>query len=111
MEQNRNHYFDFLRGIAILMVVGIHSFKMPEGTTNSLFFVIGRELINFAVPLFLAISGIFAMRSYRRVSYGSYLKRQIPKVYVPTIIWSIPWFILALHSGKSINYCSINLIL
>jgi len=28
--KNRNHYFDFLRGIAILMVVGIHTYTMSN---------------------------------------------------------------------------------
>jgi surface polysaccharide O-acyltransferase-like enzyme len=56
--KNRNHYFDFLRGIAILMVVGIHTYTMSnfdsvEGIRN----IIIRESLNFAVPLFLAISG------------------------------------------------------
>lgn len=30
MKEGRKHYFDFLRGLAILMVVGIHTFPYKE---------------------------------------------------------------------------------
>ena len=110
--QQRNHYFDFLRGVAIIMVVGIHTYCVPDGSTNHLLYVIGRELLNFAVPLFLVISGIFAMRSFRKTgTYIPYLKKQIPKVYIPTIIWSLPWFALALHSGKGIAISTLYLFI
>lgn len=41
------------------------------------------------------------MRSFRQKGECfSYLKKQIPKVYIPTIIWSLPWFVLSLLSGE-----------
>lgn len=110
MAKQRNQYFDFLRGIAIVMVVGIHTFYIPEYSSFPILYVIGRELLNFAVPLFLVISGIYTMRSYRRDgNYLRYLKRQIPKVYIPTIIWSLPSYALALYSGKDIIVSTWNL--
>ena len=56
-------YFDFLRGIAILMVVAIHTyiagdFITADGTVRIIF----RQLLNCAVPIFLAISGFFLGR-------------------------------------------------
>lgn len=103
MANKRNLYFDFLRGIAIIMVVAIHTFTI-QGSCNALSLsLICRESLNFAVPLFLTISGIYAMRSFcKEGNYLSYLKRQIPKVYIPTIIWSIPWFALSIHSGSNV---------
>ena len=49
----RNTYFDFLRGFAIMMVVGIHTYTLGEDST------LVRQLLNTAVPLFIAISGYF----------------------------------------------------
>ena len=83
------------------MVIGIHTFPQNK----SLIYVIVREMLNFAVPLFLVISGIFATKSYKKsCNYLSYLKKQIPKVYIPTLIWSLPWFLIAtLTDTNSIN--------
>lgn len=54
-------YFDFLRGIAIIMVVCLHciDFSAMEGAVLNFFGVEFRNLLNAAVPLFLAISGYF----------------------------------------------------
>ena len=41
-----NTYFDFLRGLAIMMVVGIHTYTLGEDST------VVRQLLNTAVPLF-----------------------------------------------------------
>ena len=64
-QSSRNEYFDFLRGIAIIFVVGIHTFACSEGYSeyvrvekNAL-----RQLLNCAVPLFLAISGFFLSKN------------------------------------------------
>jgi surface polysaccharide O-acyltransferase-like enzyme len=99
---NRNHYFDFLRGIAILMVVGIHTyirsnFDSIEGISN----IIIRESLNFAVPLFLAISGFFLGKKdlSTKDNVIMFWKKQIPKVYLPCIVWSLPLFALAIYHG------------
>ena len=51
-------YFDFLRGVAIIMVVFIHCFGICYSYSNVNIPVITiRNLLNVAVPLFFAISG------------------------------------------------------
>lgn len=99
----RNPYFDFLRGIAIMMVVGIHTsvnnspgFEKFEDICTILI----RSLLNCAVPLFLAISGFFIAK--KKISSAqehlSFLKKQVPKVYIPCLIFSLPYFILSIYS-------------
>lgn len=61
--KRRNSYFDALRGIAILMVVAIHTFMACDFGCFINYMTIGiRQLLNMAVPLFLAISGFFIGR-------------------------------------------------
>lgn len=61
--KRRNSYFDALRGIAILMVVAIHTFMACDFDCFINYMTIGiRQLLNMAVPLFLAISGFFIGR-------------------------------------------------
>ena len=101
----RNLYFDTLRGIAILMVVAIHTFIACEfDNFQSICAISMREIFNVAVPLFLAISGFFIVR--KKIEYNSQIfkfwKKQIPKVYIPTLFWSIPYLTLALYHQQSL---------
>ena len=98
----RDPYFDFLRGIAIIFVVGIHTvcganFETVSG--NIAVFI--RQAIGCAVPLFLAISGYFlSKKSFtNRFEFFCFFKKQSLKIYIPTLIYSIPWLILTIHKG------------
>ncbi len=101
----RNLYFDALRGIAIMMVVAIHTFYACEfDSWLSICAISMREIFNMAVPMFLAISGFFIGRrdfeDKRQVF--AFWKKQIPKVYIPVLFWSIPYFFLSILEGQSI---------
>ena len=80
MNKSRNTYFDFLRGVAIIMVVAVHTYHKAEDS------VAFRQVLNAAVPLFIAISGFFLSQKQieQKAHYFQFLKRQIPKVYIPT---------------------------
>lgn len=91
-------YFDFLRGIAIIMVVAIHTIT----SSNSDLSICLRQFFNCAVPLFLAISGFFM--SHKDVStsdrYWQFVKKQVPKVYLPCLFWSVPLVLVDIHSNN-----------
>lgn len=92
--KERLYYFDSLRCFAIIAVVFIHSNGV--GYTNQLFStqfnfsVIFRQIANFGVPLFLAISGYFMSRRKvkNKKDYLVYLRKVLPRVFIPFIIWS-----------------------
>ena len=96
MNKSRNTYFDFLRGVAIIMVVAVHTYHKAEDS------VAFRQVLNAAVPLFIAISGFFLSQKQieQKAHYFQFLKRQIPKVYIPTLVWSLPLFIVSVKSGE-----------
>lgn len=81
-----------------MMVVGIHTYFLSDALVP----MVIRQVLNCAVPLFLAISGYFL--SHKDVSdsnkYWGFIKKQVPKVYMPCIIWSIPLFLLEFWSGS-----------
>lgn len=64
MAKQRIPYFDFLRGAAILMVVAIHTFDggLAFDSSASCAAIAVRQLLNCAVPVFLAVSGFFLSR-------------------------------------------------
>lgn len=97
----RNAYFDFLRGLAIIMVVGIHCYPAKDATVLQLLF---RQFIHCAVPLFLAISGYFLGKKQIETweQYAIFIKKQVLKVYIPMIIFSIPWIVFNIYIGKNV---------
>lgn len=95
----RDWYFDFLRGIAIAMVVAIHTYAAVDEIDG---IVLIRQMLNCAVPLFLAISGYFIGKKdlSSLEKYKAFLKKQIPRVYVPMLLWSILFLLIDFkHSG------------
>lgn len=97
MHKERDSYYESLRGIAILMVIAIHTFPVSDFDSLASWISISfRQLLNCAVPIFLAISGYFLAKKgeMSRTQYLSFLQKQIPRVYIPALIWSLPLFAL-----------------
>ena len=98
-------YFDFLRGVAIFMVVAIHTYIAGDFTSvDGCIRIVFRQLLNCAVPIFLALSGFFLGRKtfQNRDSVLSFWKKQIPKVYIPCIVWSFPLLLFSILGGNSV---------
>ena len=92
-------YFDFLKGIAILLVIAIHTYDISgakEGIAGDINLLL-RQIIQCAVPIFVAVSGYFVVKS--RGPYISYLKQRVLKIYVPALVWSLPYLIEAFGKG------------
>lgn len=82
---DKNQYIQFLRGIAILAVVLIHS-NIP-GLSR----VLLRPFINFAVALFIFLSGYLTKTQI--TDFGRFCGKRILKVLVPYAIWSVVYAI------------------
>lgn len=103
----RIQYFDFLRGIAIMMVVGIHTMPQVSGY-NSIredFTLVIRQTFNCAVPLFLAISGFFLASKplSNRKEIFTFWRKQIPRVFIPMVIWGLGYYFLSLSKDISVT--------
>ncbi len=99
----RIEYYDFLRGIAIIMVVGIHTFvSYPIDTLIGCAYTVIRQILNCAVPIFLALSGLFCGKKIfeNNGAIINFWKKQIPKVYIPVLIWSLPYLLQAIVQNK-----------
>jgi len=94
-RKQRQPYFDFMRGVAILMVMGLHTHEVADLNLNHGFtlLVLVKDLMAVAVPVFLGISGYFlcGARLDTRVRYCAFEKRHLLRVYVPMLIFSIPY--------------------
>lgn len=109
MDKQRIEYFDVMRGVAIIFVIAIHSFRgfdINENNTPSYHLaIVWRQIIGCAVPIFLAISGYFLAKKdvCSEYHYFSFIKKQVPRVYVPMLIWSIPYLLLSIFTGEDIG--------
>ena len=100
-------YFDFLRGIAILMVVGIHTFQL--GSESDLGFEFKQLLFDFtmcAVPLFIALSGYFIGKKYlsTRHKVNAFWKKQLKAMYTPCLIYRIWHKLISLSRKRVITH-------
>ncbi|HET6351038.1 MAG TPA: acyltransferase [Coriobacteriia bacterium] len=82
--------YDALRVFAIVAVVGIHTLMpyrhLASATSPVRLF---DELLHFAVPLFVFISGLFIWsRPMRAGEFGSFLFRRASVIAVPFVAWS-----------------------
>jgi peptidoglycan/LPS O-acetylase OafA/YrhL len=86
-------YLDVLRGVAILLVVGIHtSFRLPDDAWGHRFFLAWRQIGWVGVDLFFVLSGfligglLFAEhRNTGRIRYGRFFLRRTFKIW-PTYL-------------------------
>ncbi|MCB2256805.1 acyltransferase [Escherichia albertii] len=87
--------FDLMKGAAILAVVFIHSLGYlsvsNKGTFEWYISIISRQFVNFAVPIFLFISGFLSFsRDIHDTLY--YLKRKLLRIIIPYLSWSCFYF-------------------
>lgn len=87
----RSTHWDSCKGLAIIAVIVTHSAEDSLGFTedsyNWMFGVLLRQFSNFAVPLFLALAGLFSGKQYGE-SVGFFRKRLV-RIAPPYVVWSL----------------------
>jgi len=87
--RQRNASIQFLRGFAILLVIGAHT--CPEGIATIVF----RPMLNVSVPLFIFLSGL--LTKVDNDDWMAFFKKRIVRVLIPYIIWTV---IYTIQMGK-----------
>lgn len=103
MEIEKNYKIQILRAIAIFAVVFIHTCPIGEWQ------VFCRPFINFAVALFLFLSGY--LTKTENDNWFNFFKKRIIRVIIPYIIWTILYSLAsALVNGLDLKRILINLV-
>lgn len=88
----RLYLWDNWRGVAIISVVAIHASSgtgsFEKWSFNWIFGLALRQVIDFAVPIFLAISGYFAA-SADTENKSSYYAARLSRILPPYIAWTL----------------------
>lgn len=81
--KQRDNYFSFMKGLAIIGVLFIHS----EFMSSNEFGIAARQVATFAVSLFFFVSGYFVKFDTVKLKLGGALR-----LFIPYAIWSLLWF-------------------
>ena len=95
----RENNLDFLRVLACILVISIHvsAFFVTKFVEEpNLKFTIGNFYDSFsriAVPIFVLLSGRFALSDEKNINIKFYYKKIFFKIIIPTLIWSFLYFL------------------
>jgi fucose 4-O-acetylase-like acetyltransferase len=104
----RNEQIDFLKAVAILLVVFAHSIQCGSGAVyeqQQEFFgnVIYKFIYSFHMPLFMLISGFLFYFSIRNHTWTENLKSRITTLLIPIIVWSVVPFLTEILESDSMT--------
>jgi len=97
MIEDRDLSFDAFRGFAVIAVVAIHAVfnvfsqeHFPVKSWNFLFLFVYFQLLEFAVPAFLFISGYWLSKKpvNSLEDYTVFLTKRFSRVFIPYLFWS-----------------------
>lgn len=91
--QKRDKYWDYLKGLAILLVLTGHSIQYGQGfdyLKNQIYFdnPIFKVIYGFHMPLFMFVSGYFFFHSVCKRSLNEILLNSLKTLYVPILSFS-----------------------
>ena len=117
MQKDRDTSFDAFRGLAIIAVVATHvcntgfSWGYPPTSRWNFYFLFAYgQLLNFAVPAFVFISGYWMSKKQIKClkDYGTFLIKRLSRVFVPYLFWS---FILLGYTAIKTHNVDVNKII
>lgn len=92
-NKQRIFYLDFIRVIAILLVIFIHVSAIDTtlniGSTQWQITKILNYFAHISVPVFFMISGSLLLNSKKTTSLSYTWKQRIPRVVIPFVLWSV----------------------
>lgn len=107
--KDRIIYYDFLRGLAIIGVLAIHStaigYTSDDTSVDFNVTVFWRQMLNFSVPMFITISGFFLANkeTNTKKTYLKFIKKQIPRVLMPYLLWSLLYLGIYFIRGETLS--------
>ena len=101
MTTGRNTLLDWLRALAILMVVTVHTWSLShiDSTAYPVLALCYKLFYQCGVPLFVMISGALQLPS-SILPIGVFYKKRFTRILVPFLIWSIVIYTLSCIVGK-----------
>ena len=101
----RIRYLDFLKSIAIIGVVWIHTgsnmaIDFDADSFNWWVNNIYASLARWSIPVFFMISGALLLSSTKEISIKDFYKTRVIKLLIPFLIWSLIYFVIQGFRGE-----------
>lgn len=101
-------YLHYLRVIAILMVIALHSIS-PYMSNAALYaskswyaYLLINAVSRCGVPLFLMISGYLLLSADSSADFKLFYKRRLPRILIPLALWNVIYYIFyCIFNGSS----------
>ena len=101
MAATRNVLIDYLRALAIFMVITVHTWSLAHIDTNAypVLAMIYRYFYQCGVPLFVLISGALQLSAPIQ-DLGTFYRKRYTRILIPFVIWSLIVYVLSFIAGK-----------
>lgn len=98
MSQKKIMAIEYIRGISMLGVIGIHTgaYSLSNPKVNIHLFALLEIVTRFSVPIFFFVSafGLFITQDLTaKLNYSSFLAKRARTVLVPYVVWSLLYMI------------------
>jgi len=102
--KNRIEYYDNLRVLAIFGIIAIHVFQLWHHGEQAygLYIYMFSEIVRFAVPIFLMLSGALLLNRDLELSY--FLKHRLTRIIYPFLFYFVLEFILSLFTSRTFSF-------
>ncbi|SFP97985.1 acyltransferase [Enterovibrio norvegicus] len=108
--QKKIFYVELLRVVAAIAVIAIHVLgpyrhllgQIPDSDWVSAVLINGAS--RWAVPVFIMITGALMLSDTRPFSASYFVRRRVMKVFVPFLVWSLFYGLLAAVSLDGVNW-------
>ncbi len=91
---------DFIRAVAALAVIAIHVSATYIDVSRGAYYT--NQLVRFAVPLFVLISGLLLYRTNDSIKdfkgYLAFLGKRLKKIFIPYLIWSLIYTLFTMRA-------------
>ena len=103
MIENRIEYYDNLRVLAIFGIIAIHVFQLWHHgeQVNGIYIYMFSEIVRYAVPIFLMLSGALLLN--RDIELGYFLKHKLTRIIYPFLFYFVLEFILSLFTSRTFS--------
>jgi surface polysaccharide O-acyltransferase-like enzyme len=89
--KHRMREMDYIRAVSALSIIMIHVSGVYTVSSRGAFAV--NQLVRFAVPVFILISGLLlSLSGYKYAGIAEYIrfiKKRLRKIFIPYVLWSI----------------------
>jgi surface polysaccharide O-acyltransferase-like enzyme len=101
--KRRMREMDVIRAVSALSIIMIHVSGVYTASSRSAYLI--NQLVRFAVPVFILISGLLLSVSgyeYNGVSgYLKFLSKRLKKIFIPYVLWSLIFILFNMRDDLS----------